>query len=358
MRTIGKVLIAVAVALVVLLAVNTIVVDQQTKGAAVTAEGGRILHLPGGDVQATDTPAESSKPGAPIVLLHCYACSLQWWDQLEPLLTPDHRVVRIDMLGFGGSEKPAGGYAVEDQAQLVASALNKLGVQGAVVVGQSMGSSMAVSLAQQSSQLVDRVIDMSAAADNDSSQLGLLARMGYVPVLGQAMWRLTPDFAIVDGFKDAFAPDYEMSDELKDMIVEDFDAMTYTSYDEAHAALEDFRDAAPLDDRMRQALVPVMAIFGEEDQIVDVNDAVAGLQDVPGIRIETLPGVGHTPQIEAPEKTAALIEDFSREAAPEVVGKATPEQSGGKPDYVKRKKDKPGNKDKPKGNKDKLGNKG
>lgn len=341
MRAVWKALISVAVALVVLLAVNTIIVDQQTKGAVVTTDGGQILHLPGGDVQVTDTPAEGSKPGAPIVLLHCYACSLDWWDQLEPLLTPDHRVVRIDMLGFGGSEKPAGGYAVEDQAQLIASALDKLGVQGAVVVGQSMGSAMAVSLAQQSSQLVDRVVDMSAAGDNESSQLGFLARMGYVPVLGEAMWRVTPNFAIVDGFKDAFAPDYEMSDELEDMIVEDFDAMTYTSYDEAHSALEDFRDAQPLDDRMRAALVPVMAIFGEEDQIIDVNDAVAGLQDVPGIRIETLPGVGHTPQIEAPEKTAELIEDFSRAAAPEVVGKATAKPPGGKPDYVKRRKDKP-----------------
>src|SRR5215213_1602238 len=340
MRTVWKVLIAVAVALVVLLAVNAIVIDQQTKGATVTAEGGQILHLPGGDVQATDAPAESSKPGAPIVLLHCYACSLHWWDQLEPLLTPDHRVIRIDMLGFGGSEKPAGGYAVEDQAQLIASALNKLGVQGSVVVGQSMGSEMAVSLAQQSSQLVDRVVDMSAAADNESGQIGFLARMGYVPVLGEALWRLTPDFAVVDSFKDAFAPGYEMSDELEDTIIDGCDAMTYTSYDEAYSALEDFRDAQPLDDRMREALVPVLAIYGEEDQIVDVNDAVAGLQDVPGIRIVTLPGVGHTPQVEAPEKTAGLIEDFARAAAPEVVGQATPKPSGGKPDYVERKKDK------------------
>jgi pimeloyl-ACP methyl ester carboxylesterase len=341
MRRLWKVLLAVAIALVALLAVNMVVVDQQTKGAKITADGARILHLPGGDVQAVDTGAESPKPGAPIVLLHCYGCSLRWWDELTPLLTPDHRVVRIDLLGFGGSEKPAGGYSVEDEAQLVASALSKLGVQGAVVVGHSIGAAMAVSLAQQSSQLVDRMVDISLAADNESSELGLLARMGYVPVLGEAMWRLTPDFAIVDGFKDAFAPDFDIPDDFEDVIVDDFREMTYTSYDETQSALEDFRDAEPLDDRMRAALVPVMAIFGEEDQIVDVDEALAGLRDVPGIRITTLPGVGHTPPVEAPQKTADLIEGFSEDASPEVVGKAKAKPPPDKPKYVKRKRDKP-----------------
>ena len=155
------------------------------------------------------------------------------------------------------------------------------------------------------------------------------------------MWRLTPDFAIVDGYKDSFAPDFEIPGDFEDVIVDDFHEMTYTSYDEAHSALENFRDAEPLDDRMREALVPVMAIFGEEDQRIDVDEAVAGLEDVPGIRITTLPGVGHTPQIEAPEKTAGLIEDFAKDAAPEVVGTATEKPAKDQPKYVKRKRDKP-----------------
>lgn len=337
-----KILIALGVTLVALLAVNTIVVDQQTKPAGITTAGATILHLPGGDIQVLDASSESPKPGAPIVLLHCYACSLRWWDRLEPLLTPAHRVIRVDFLGFGGSEKPASGYSVEDQAQLVAGALNKLGVQGAVVVGQSMGSAMAVSVAEQSSQLVDRIVDISLAADNESSQLSLLARLGYTPVLGEAMWRLTPDFAIRKGFESAFAPDFNIPPEFEDVIVEDYRAMTYTSYEEANAAIEDFRDEAPLDERMRAALVPVMAIFGEEDQIVDTPEAVAGLQGVPGIRITTLPGVGHTPQIEAPEKTADLILEFARDAGDEIVSERPPKHVGQeKPNYVKRNKDKP-----------------
>jgi hypothetical protein len=90
--------------------------------------------------------------------------------------------------------------------------------------------------------------------------------------------------------------------------------MTYTSYDKASSALDDFRDASPLDDRISSAAVPIMAIFGEEDQIVDTPEAVEGWSDVPGIVIKTLPGVGHTPQVEAPEKSAELILDFAEDA--------------------------------------------
>jgi pimeloyl-ACP methyl ester carboxylesterase len=329
-----KVLIGVLVALVVLLAINTVVVDQQTKSADVNVDGGQIIRLPGGDVQVkVDGPTDEegrTPPRAPIVLLHCYACSMRWWDELVPLLDTDRRVIRVDLLGFGGSEKPKSGYSVDDQAQLVAGALNELDVQGAVVVGQSMGTAMAVSLAQQSSQLVDRVVGISLGPTNSESSLPFLAKLEYVPVLGEALWRLTPNFVVKKAFGDAFAPDFDVPDEFEDVIVDGYHDMTYTSYDKANSALEDFRDEEPLNDRMTAAAVPMMAVFGEEDQIVEIPEAVEGWSDVPGIEIKTLPGVGHTPQVEAPDKTAAVIEGFAKEAGREIVPVTLKKEGGGK----------------------------
>lgn len=319
MKARWKVLSGVLVVLAALLALNVIVLSQQTKDAEVTVEGGEILSLPGGDVQVLEEPARTSRPGAPIVLIHCYLCSLRWWDELAPLLAREHRVIRVDLLGHGGSEKPSSGYSIDDQARLVAGALNKLEVQGAVVVGQSMGSAVAVALAQQSSQLADRVVDIALAADNDSSQLPFIARLLYTPVLGQALYRLSPDFAVRDGFNEAFAPGFEVPDGFDDVIVDGFRAGTYTSFDESHDALEEFRDTSPIDERMREAAVPLMVILGEDDQVVDPEEAAEGLSDVPGVRISTLPGVGHTPQIEDPRKTAALIEEFARDAGDEAL---------------------------------------
>src|SRR6478735_6817040 len=191
-----KILIGVVVALAILLTLNTIAIDNQTKGAEVTVKGGRILKLAGGDIQVMDIqPAASSasRPGAagsqagsgqrasepPIVLIHCYTCAIDWWDGMIPLLSRTHRVVAIDLLGHGGSEKPDSGYRIEQQASLVAQALNQLGVEGAVVVGHSLGAAVATELAAQSRQLVDRLVVIDEAPDSSFGDLGTMAQLSY-----------------------------------------------------------------------------------------------------------------------------------------------------------------------------------
>ena len=309
-----KVLIAIVAGLVALLAVNTIVVDNETKEAEVTTPGGTILQLPGGDLQVVDTSPRSSKPGAPIVLLPCYACSVHWYERIVPLLSRDHRVISIDLLGEGGSEKPANGYSMESEAQLVASALAKLNVQGAVVVGHSLGGAVASALAQQSSQLVDRLVIVDEAPDDSYGSLPFLAKLGYVPVLGEAIRRIVPDSVVKSTYGDAFAPGYDISSGFRDpdQVVKDFRAMTYTSYDDLASAEDDFTKAEPLDARIRAAAVPLQVIFGTEDQIWDDPKAAAdAYSSVPGAKITMIKGAGHSPNVEKPRATAAVIEHFA-----------------------------------------------
>jgi pimeloyl-ACP methyl ester carboxylesterase len=52
-------------------------------------------------------------------------------------------------------------------------------------------------------------------------------------------------------------------------------------------------------------------IFGAEDRIVDPRSA-DDYRDIPGAKVVVLPGVGHTPQVEAPKQTAALIRQLDR----------------------------------------------
>jgi len=307
-----KVILGLLVVLAILLAVNTVTTQSQTKEAEATAEGARILELSSGDVQVTDS---GEADGQTVVLLHGYANSLHWFDAIEPLLAENHRVIRIDLLGFGGSEKPESGYSIPEQASTVAEALNELKVEGALVAGNSMGGSVTASLAEQASQLVDRavLIDMAPSRDDFGDGLPFLAKLGYTPVLGEAMWRITPDFAIEDGFKEAFAPGYDMDEafENPDQVVDDFRAMTYTSYDEASAEANDFTEELPLDERFKRTPVPLMVIFGEEDQIFDAELSIEGYQDVPGVQTELIQDAGHAPQVEKPEEVAELLETFS-----------------------------------------------
>jgi pimeloyl-ACP methyl ester carboxylesterase len=310
-----KIAIAVVVALGVLLAVNAVVLDNQTKSAGVTVAGGRILQLPGGDVQVTsDGPLVKRSRGRPIVLVHCVACSLHWWDRVLPLLDRRHRVIRVDLLGFGGSEKPSGGYSIEDQGRLVALALGQLRVQGAVVVGHSMGFDVATALAAQSSELVDRLVNIDEEANPDYGGLPFLAKLGFAPVIGQGLWRATPDFVVKDQYESAFAPGFAVSSGFRNpnQVVDDFRAMTYTSYDSSHASMDDYENAEPLDARVRDAAVPLLVIFGSEDQLYDDPRATAqAYGTVPGARIRMIGGAGHSPQIEKPAQTARLLLRFA-----------------------------------------------
>jgi pimeloyl-ACP methyl ester carboxylesterase len=314
-----KVLIGLVAALAVLLAINTIVVNGQTKDAEITAEGGQILQLPGGDVQVLEagpTAVDLRQAGLPIVLVHCYGCSLHWWDRMAPILAERHRVIRLDLLGHGGSEKPKSGYGIDQQAALVAAALGQLEVQGAVVVGHSMGFSVAVGLAARASQLVDRLVNIGEGPDQDVCELPFLAKLAYAPVIGEAAWRISPDFAVEDGYSDAFAPDYDVSSgfENPDQVIDDYNAMTFTAFKDAREANDDFQDELPLDDRLRQIPVPLLSVFGPEDQICDPEESQAAYEAVPGARTATVEDAGHSPNVEQPEETAALIEEFAAEA--------------------------------------------
>jgi pimeloyl-ACP methyl ester carboxylesterase len=310
-----KILIAFLIGLAVLLVINTVVVNGETEDAGVTIEGGQIVSLPGGDVQVLE---EGSGAGAPIVLLHCYSCSVHWWDELAPILAARHRVIRVDLLGFGGSQKPSSGYAIEDQAGLVAGALDQLGVQGAVVVGHSMGFSVGVALADRATQLVDRLVNIDEGPNEDSCSLPFIAKLGYTPVLGQAIWRLSPSFAIKDAYADAFAPGFDLADGFPnpDQVVDDYRAMTYTSYKESFDEANDYVEEGALDQRLRQIPVPLLSIFGTEDQICDPEEAQEAYAAVPGAQLAEIEDAGHSPNVEKPAGTARLIERFAANAAP------------------------------------------
>jgi pimeloyl-ACP methyl ester carboxylesterase len=309
MRRRWKILISIVAGLVVLLILNAIVLDHQTKGAKITEPGAQIVSVLGGDLQVKQ---DGPRDAPPIVILHCFTCSINWWDRITPLLARHHRVIRIDLLGHGGSEKPSGGYSMENQARLVALVLGKLDVRGATVVGHSMGANVAVALAQESRQLVKRLVIVDQSPNTDLENHDLLLSLSLKPVIGEAMKRTAPDFMVKDGLGQAFAPGFDVPDQF----VDDLKGMTYTAYRNSANADGDFRDARPLDERVASERVPLLAIFGSKDQIEDVDGSLKAYRDgVPGAETHVVAGAGHSPQVERPQQTAKLILGFADQGA-------------------------------------------
>jgi len=295
-----RLLLGLLILLAVALAVNTVVTDRDTEQAR--ADTGRIVDLPGGDLQVRE---DGPRDAPAVVMLHGFACSLHWWDQMTPALARDHRVVRFDLLGHGGSEKPKQGYGMESQARLVAAALDRLDVRRADVVGHSMGGSVATALVEQRPALVESIVILDSPSKSGDAELPFTARLGFVPVLGQAINRVVPDGMIRDGLESAFAKGFDVPDRF----VEDFRDMTYTSYDDSHRGSDDYSKESGLAERLADLSVPLLVVFGSEDDLVDPESA-QGYRSVPGARVVVLDGVGHSPHVERPAATARLIADF------------------------------------------------
>jgi pimeloyl-ACP methyl ester carboxylesterase len=311
MRRGWKILIGLVVALIVLIGANALVTGAETKSAEVTEPGGRVLDLQGADLQVVE---RGPRNASPIVLIHCFTCAINWWDGMMPRLARGHRVVAIDLLGHGGSEKPTSGYAIENQADLVVEALNRLGVRDAEVVGHSLGGRVAVALAERSPRLVDRVVIVDTGPTHEKGDLGLLAKLVFVPIVGDALWRVKTDFATRKGLEVAFAPGFDVPDQF----VEDVNEMTYDAYDHSARDSQDYADEKALDQRMRESGKPLLVIMGAEEQIID--DPAARLAEyratVPGVETKLIQGAGHSPIVEKPAETAALVLAFGSVKSP------------------------------------------
>jgi pimeloyl-ACP methyl ester carboxylesterase len=312
-----KITLWVVGGIVVLLLLNALVVSNATKDAHVRDEGAQLIDTSSGTLQVLD---QGDPQGSPIVLLHCDTCSMDWWDDLAPLLGRNHRIIRIDLLGMGGSAKPGSGYAMDDQASAVAEALAKLHVIGATIVGHSLGGSVAVAVAEQSPQLASRIVIIDQSPEDGFEHESLGEHLSTWPVIGQAVARLAqvaPSSMVRNQYKQAFAPGYNISSgfDNPEQPVDDLRAMTYTALTDTLDAEQDYVDESPLDDRVQALHVPLLVIFGAEDQIYDPQAAVERYKQVPGAQTQLIPGAGHSPNVEKPDLVAPLILAFAQTPA-------------------------------------------
>jgi pimeloyl-ACP methyl ester carboxylesterase len=293
---------ATLLAVVGLLLVNAVVVARQDAEAT----GDPTLPLDGGNIYVhQDGPRDAPA----LVLIHGLAGSTRWWDPLVPMLARSHRVIRIDLLGHGRSAKPAGGgYEIPEQGRRVGEALDRLGVKHAIVVGHSTGGSVATALAEQRRDLVTALALINTGPRLDALiSEGLVSQLMPVPVVGHLLWRLRTDSLVRQASSTGFSRrGYEIPQE----IVDDVRGMTYHAFTATSRAADDYLKQRALPDRLTAFGKPLLVIFGEEDRRWRSSSA-ADYRAIPGARVELLPGVGHSPMLEDPPRTAAPLLAFT-----------------------------------------------
>ena len=125
--------------------------------------------------------SESTRP--PLVFVHGLSGSWPNWLEQLPVFAASHRVIALDLPGFGRSPMPSEPISISGYARMLDALLGELGVDAAAVVGNSMGGFVAAELAIAFPQRVERLVLVSAAGLStygDPRGLRALGRMRRV----------------------------------------------------------------------------------------------------------------------------------------------------------------------------------
>jgi pimeloyl-ACP methyl ester carboxylesterase len=239
--------------------------------------------------------------GAPaLLLIHGTAASLRSWDPMVTLLAGSHRVIRIDLLGCGQSARPDdASYAVPDQARRAGAALDRLVVGPAVVVGHSSGGAVAVALAEQRPDLVTAV-----ALINTGPRMA--AYIANDVAIGPARLPDLTDEQLRQLMSQAFGLGYK----IPQAFVDEARDMSLRVYAATSQAVRAYLEEQSLPQRLSVLGKPLLVIFGQDD-LRWRSSSAAEYGAVPGAIVEMLPGVGHSPNIEDPQRTAVPLLSFA-----------------------------------------------
>jgi pimeloyl-ACP methyl ester carboxylesterase len=253
--------------------------------------------------------------GPALLLIHGMAGSSATWRAIMPQLSKKYRVVAPDLLGHGESDKPRGDYSLGAFAVWLRDFLDELGITRATVVGQSLGGGVAMQFVYQHPDYCERLVLISSGGLGPD--VGFILRLLSAPGAEFVLPVVAPQPVLAVGNKlkswlVGAGIQSPRGAELWSAYSSLSDRQTRQSFLRTLRSVVDYRgQAVSALNRLRlQTELPVMAIWGEKDNIIPVEHAYAAQAARETSRLEVLPGVGHFAQVEAPTRVVELIEDF------------------------------------------------
>jgi pimeloyl-ACP methyl ester carboxylesterase len=244
-------------------------------------------------------------------------CWQNWLEQL-PAFAADHRVVALDLPGFGLSPMPREPISISLYARVLDGILGALDIAAATVVGNSMGGFTTTELAIAFPQRVERML-LAAPAGISSHANPFATR--WAARLRRAQPLLDPSTSWVSAHADALMRRPVLREAFLGGVMrhparlparlaaEQLRGIDKPGFAEALEAnlTYDFRHRLP------EIVCPTLIVWGDRDQVIPVRDADIYMEMIPGARKAIFADTGHVPMIERPARFNALLEEFLNE---------------------------------------------
>ncbi len=253
-----------------------------------------------------------------LVFVHGLSGSWQNWLEQLPVFAATHRVVTLDLPGFGASPMPREQITISGYARLLDALLGQLGIDAAAVVGNSMGGFISAELAIAFPQRVERLVLVSAAGlstYNDprpTRALPMMTRLDRV---------LAAVGAQLAAKSDTVARRARLREATLSLVVRHPRRLP------APLAAEQLRGAGKpgflqglkavieydLRERLPEIACPTLIVWGDGDRLVNVRDADLFAELIPGSRKVIFEDTGHMSMLERPAAFNALLNGFLAE---------------------------------------------
>ena len=249
--------------------------------------------------------------GPPIVFVHGLSGAWQNWLEQIPVFARDHRVIALDLPGFGASPMPPWDISIQAYGAFLRDFCEKLGIDHIAVVGNSLGGFVATELAIAEANRVDKLVLVSAAgitfARARREPAAMLARMARAAtplafrLQSSGMKRPRIRQAAFQGvFHDPNALRSELLWESFAPAIEApafYDAMTtLVGYD--------------IRDRLADIDDPTLIVWGRNDRVVPVPAAFSYKRRIEHTELHIFDETGHAPQMERPVRFNRLLRSF------------------------------------------------
>lgn len=261
--------------------------------------------------------------GPAVVMIHNGGTSSTIWRHQVDALADRHRVVAVDLPGFGRSPRPAAPVGLERMVDAVAALIEAEGLAPALLVGNCMGTNIAATVARRRPAAVTGILAVNPLTEASFSggRIGLLHRMGHVVPGPTRLARSLSRHIRSPRPLAAASLRFQLGDKgMARRLHHDPELLACQVRSDQMPALVDVLDDmdayGQLDRHGVPAGVPVWICWGEQNRVLSRRRA-AHLDEVMGAeRVEVLDGCGHLPMLEDPDAVTGLIEALIERVAP------------------------------------------